>query len=60
MRKTIVFGFKMEGVCMISKWVCPMESWGMVWNSEEVIAGQGNFMGVNKSTPEGEMEENQG
>lgn len=50
----------MEGVCMISKWVCPMESWGMVWNSEEVIAGQGNFMGVNKSTPEGEMEENQG
>lgn len=38
---------------MISKWVYPVESWKKIWNSEErLLAGEGNIMGVNKSTLE--------
>lgn len=44
---------------MIPRRVYPIESWEMVWNSEEVNSGEGNIMGV-KKYPWEENEENQG
>lgn len=44
---------KFKVLCMISKWMYPVESWKMVCNSEKrFLAGEGKVMGVNKSTLE--------